>query len=41
MVIITLPAYDEEQTLPLVLEAIREDFARPTVHARNLFHSFV
>ncbi|MGD1946160.1 MAG: hypothetical protein ACFB0A_07875, partial [Croceivirga sp.] len=23
----------------LVLESIRSDFARPTVHARNLFHS--
>lgn len=25
----------------LLLEAIREDFARPTVHARNLFHASV
>ena len=24
-----------------LLEAIRKDFARPTVHARNLFHSAV
>ena len=24
-----------------LLEAIRKDFARPTVHARNLFHSSV
>ncbi len=23
----------------MVLEAIRADFARPTVHARNLFHT--
>lgn len=25
----------------LLLEAIREDFARPTVHARNLFHTSI
>ncbi|MEZ4607095.1 MAG: hypothetical protein R2865_09955 [Deinococcales bacterium] len=24
-----------------LLQAIREDFARPTVHARNLFHSAI
>ena len=24
-----------------VLEAIRNDFARPTVHARNLFHTSI
>ena len=25
----------------IVLEGIRNDFARPTVHARNLFHSSI
>ena len=25
----------------VILEAIRNDFARPTVHARNLFHTSV
>lgn len=25
----------------VLLEAIREDFARPTIHARNLFHTSV
>ena len=24
-----------------LLEAIRDDFARPTVHARNLFHTSI
>jgi len=25
----------------VLLEAIRNDFARPTVHARNLFHTSI
>ena len=25
----------------VLLQSIREDYARPTVHARNLFHSSV
>jgi len=25
----------------LILEAIRNDFARPTIHARNLFHTSI
>ena len=36
-------SYSQEQSVAriwneVILEAIRNDFARPTVHARNLFH---
>ncbi|RMG24779.1 MAG: T9SS C-terminal target domain-containing protein [Bacteroidetes bacterium] len=40
------PAYTQEHSVArkwneVLLEAIRNDFARPTVHARNLFHTSV
>lgn len=43
----TAPAQQEQQQSvarqwnELLLEAIRHDFARPTVHARNLFHTSI
>jgi len=41
-IIITNPMYSVTRNwMELLLESIRNDFARPTVHARNLYHSSV
>jgi len=40
--IVTNPMYSVAGNwMELLLESIRHDFARPTVHARNLFHSSI
>ena len=42
--IAVLSSYSQEESVArqwneVLLESIRDDFARPTVHARNLFHT--